>query len=252
VSVHDNTASGDNVWGGIFVWNGTSVMTDVSVVNNTYTGNTVSGMGLMAESNGVIDATRVSILENSVVGTHGGGALVVSNYGELTARNVIVAGQDSPFPPFITNGTGATLTVDNATVAGNASGQGGVGYFAGTSTTTALFNNLIAANNTSDEGALWYGKDDASYARSTWYLFDNNVSTDGQLKAGSFASGPWYGGTGVEDLPGFVDISGDDATTWDLSLQADSAARNHGDPDILNADGSVSDIGAFGGPDAWQ
>ena len=252
VTVRDNTVTGDNVWGGIFVWNGASVMTDVDLLNNTYTGNTVSGLGLMAQSNGVIDATRVRVLENRVVGTHGGGAFVASSYGELTVRNAIVAGQEAPFPPLVTNGGSAVLNVDNATVVGNASSLGGVGYFAGASTSVALLNNVIAANNSADEGSLWYGKDDGSYTRSTYYLFDNNVSGDDQVKAGTFAGGPWYGSGGVEGAPGFVDVGGDDATAWDLRLASDSPARNAGDPELLNLDGSVSDQGAFGGPDAWQ
>lgn len=51
--------------------------------------------------------------------------------------------------------------------------------------------------------------------------------------------------------PGHTDTSGAQAAGWDLSLRTDSLLRDAGAPDILDADGSASDIGAHGGPGGW-
>ncbi|MEN0062475.1 MAG: hypothetical protein AAGA48_10015 [Myxococcota bacterium] len=48
--------------------------------------------------------------------------------------------------------------------------------------------------------------------------------------------------------PRYVDIQGNDPNKWDLRLQADSPLRDAGAEDVLDADGTRSDIGAYGGP----
>ena len=52
----------------------------------------------------------------------------------------------------------------------------------------------------------------------------------------------------LEISPGYTDISSADPTEWDLTLSPDSLLRTAGDPDVQNADGSRSDVGAYGGP----
>ena len=49
-----------------------------------------------------------------------------------------------------------------------------------------------------------------------------------------------------------VDPMYTDATS-DWTLQASSTVIDAGDPNVVDADGSVSDIGAYGGPygDSW-
>ena len=51
--------------------------------------------------------------------------------------------------------------------------------------------------------------------------------------------------------PGFVDASPAAAVDRDLQLGSGSPAIDAGDPAILDADGSRSDLGAYGGPEAW-
>jgi len=50
--------------------------------------------------------------------------------------------------------------------------------------------------------------------------------------------------------PEFVDTTGADPGTWDLHLGTTSPLVDAGDPELLDPDGSVSDMGAFGGPGA--
>jgi len=52
----------------------------------------------------------------------------------------------------------------------------------------------------------------------------------------------------IEVTPGYTSVSGADSTTWDFALTAGSGLTNTGDVGIQDADGSRSDIGAYGGP----
>ena len=73
--------------------------------------------------------------------------------------------------------------------------------------------------------------------------FQNGSDVEGGLDA---LPGP-HGVSGLDPLfAGYSDGNCDS----DLHLQLDSPARDSGDPEILDPDGSVSDIGAFGGPEA--
>ena len=56
------------------------------------------------------------------------------------------------------------------------------------------------------------------------------------------------GGHNIEANPMFVNADTSDVLLFDSHLQANSPAIDAGDPDILDIDGSISDIGAFGGP----
>jgi hypothetical protein len=69
------------------------------------------------------------------------------------------------------------------------------------------------------------------------------------------AGGYFYVGDGIDGHvvadPGFVSWSADgDCSNDDLRLASGSALRDAGDPKILDPDGSRSDIGAYGGPEA--
>lgn len=50
--------------------------------------------------------------------------------------------------------------------------------------------------------------------------------------------------------PEFLDTTASDPVDWDLHLALTSPLVDAGDPTLLDPDGSPSDIGAFGGPDA--
>jgi len=63
------------------------------------------------------------------------------------------------------------------------------------------------------------------------YCMDLPVGTDGNVSVD----------------PEFLDISGEDPASWDLHLAASSPLIDAGDPADLDPDGSISDIGPFGG-----
>jgi hypothetical protein len=60
----------------------------------------------------------------------------------------------------------------------------------------------------------------------------------------------WVGILDADPL--YTDTSGSDPADWDLTLSTGSPCVDAGDPAILDADGSASDVGGFGGPDgSW-
>jgi hypothetical protein len=103
-------------------------------------------------------------------------------------------------------------------------------------TSPTITNNIIAFN----AGTGMYSEDgiDATY---TYNLVYGNVTNyDGLVGSGA--------GNRVAD-PRFVAASDDgDWTNDDFALQAGSPAIDAGDPGVSDADGSRSDLGAFGGP----
>ena len=52
----------------------------------------------------------------------------------------------------------------------------------------------------------------------------------------------------VDSEPSYADCCGGDPQEWDLHLASGSALIDAGDPSIEDADGSTSDMGAYGGP----
>ena len=63
-----------------------------------------------------------------------------------------------------------------------------------------------------------------------------------------YLSGTWTPAiTTYEVDPSYTDLSGD-VWDWDLQLSGGSLL-DAGDPNILDADGSRSDMGAYGGPE---
>ncbi|MCP4804015.1 MAG: hypothetical protein GY913_19350 [Proteobacteria bacterium] len=88
-------------------------------------------------------------------------------------------------------------------------------------------NYSVVSDNESNQGVTF-----SNYGDTSW-----NPGTDG---TGNLA-----------DSAGYSSATGSDPTAWDLTLGAGSPLVDAGSPDILDADGSASDIGAYGGPNSW-
>ena len=54
----------------------------------------------------------------------------------------------------------------------------------------------------------------------------------------------------LEVSPDYADTTATDPADWDLSLSTGSGLIDAGDPSILDTDGSTSDVGSHGGPNA--
>lgn len=133
------------------------------------------------------------------------------------------------------------VSVENCTFAGNDAAENGGHIYAGSP--VRLVNDLFT--QAVDGGGVW----GASATGSD--RFYNLVWDDaGGGWAGAFSDPTGTSGNLAED-PLLVAYSADgDETDDDLSLASGSPALDVGSPTIFDVDGTRSDIGAFGGPDA--
>ena len=109
----------------------------------------------------------------------------------------------------------------------------------GNETVTTVVNNIIFGEFT--DGILVPGNlGDGSQIDFNLFWGTDYMINDPSLVA--------VGDTNIEQDPLFVDL-----LNWDLKLSSESPAMDSGFPDITDPDGSNSDIGAYGGPqaDGW-
>jgi hypothetical protein len=136
-------------------------------------------------------------------------------YAGVLLENSVVAGNSA-------TGTGGidvtgTLTMTNSVVVNNQGSSNGGGINGYYDHICVLSNNDVYGNSPDD-----------------YHLVDDPTGTDGNISVD----------------PMFLDISSPDALDWDLHLDFNSTLIDAGDPTVLDPDGSPSDIGAFGGPNA--
>lgn len=214
----DNLA-GDG--GGIWI-----AYSDAMIVNNVISGNEAvdndpvaggQGGGVNVQIGGPTETLIVAnLIADNLAGMFGGGIVTYEDnaaYGEATIENNTIA-------------YNVVLDTDN-----------GAGLCQWGRTTPVVRNNLIIANHGS--GVFSADNIDATYTyNDAW----GNVTNLAGLA-----------GDGVGNLevdPRFVDATDNaDWTDDDFHLAGGSPAVNAGDPDILNGDGTRSDLGGFGGPD---
>jgi hypothetical protein len=256
----DNAAEGDAQCTGalVAVDGGHLVMDRIEVRNNTVACYDVWGLFFFR---GAASAalSHVRLTGNTIeaeLDVHGG--FTVYSGAELTMDNLVIAGNtisargvSAPTVKAIALASeGGVVTVTNAAIHGNVVdvGAGTVqsGVIHDTSGSIALSNVSISSNTVSaativatvNQGANSYG-----------YC---NIHDQAEPAFESMADPRGSGGT-IDVDPGFVDESATDPARWDLTLEDGSAMRDQGSPDLVDTDGSRSDIGAYGGPEgeAW-
>ena len=217
VEVRDNRTiaeTGVGQGGGLFLGSGVHHLQDVVVSGNSVVSpDDGGGGGIYAEGEVYLQDVRVE--ENSTSGWYAAGAGIRVD-GTLVGRNVLVAGN----------------TLESGTGAGIAAVRGHVGL-----------ENATIADNVGGDGLSLLG---ASATLVNVDISNNDASTDdpGVLSLRHVNLWPDSSASLPNDLsvdPGYVD---------DYVLGVDSALRDAGDPAILDADGSRSDVGYRGGPDA--
>ncbi len=254
--VEYNTAGDDygGVWGRFLegsTW-------DVGSVSHNTAGDDVGGLqasgsyeitGLTIDDNysrdisalhaeGAMSLTRIYASAN-ISSNSGSPAVVLSGTGWV--QNILVAGNEA-------NGLGLWpasmadyMEISNATVVGNRGS--GVVIKQDWLEQVNLFNSISAYNED-------YGIDAtaSSYPPVLSYndVYDNSVDGD----FGGLDDPTGMDGNIAED-PLFLSYSwAMEAETWDLHLAPDSPLFDAGDPSMNDPDGSVSDMGAFGGAEA--
>lgn len=121
-----------------------------------------------------------------------------------------------------------------------------------------MVNALFAHNAGAPAMASW-DLNSGFYSSWTWSSWYDNAHGDVE---GELVEQDWFGEGGLTEPPGFVLWTDNNDPDDDmLVLAPGSAMIDAGDPDVLDPDGSRSDIGAFGGEllsvqdsdgDGWQ
>jgi hypothetical protein len=167
------------------------------------------------------------------------GAGIAAYYGTSTIENSVISGNTG----YMGNGAfiqGDKALFNNVSLVGN---KGTVG-----SSVTA-YNANVGLVNVILSGGVASSTTGGAYANpGSTITFDhcdfwNN--TNGHV--GGVANPIGTNGN-IAVNPGFVDASSLQSIDWDLHLDPASPLRNAGTPALQNDDGSVSDIGAYGGP----
>ena len=236
VEIRDNTALDG---GGIYVHYASELnLSNVTLVDNEATGD---GGGLFSDT-GTLLLSNVAIRGNTA-GDCGAGAMFYS-LGEAALENVIVSGNEAGS---CAGGlwVDGTTSLTNVTITGNTSVASASALYL-VSPTWFLATNVTVSDNVGvGYGAIYATYDsfdeDAFQHCAVWnntpidfYGLPDPVGVNGNLEAD----------------PAHLDTAGTDPDLWDLHLGATADLIDAGDPSILDPDGTVSDIGAYGGPGA--
>ena len=253
------------VYGGLSIDGG--ALSHFTYWNNTAratgTGEGRSGsMAGMALSAGDIDAAYLDIRHNTGHGDDYSAAMVAVYAAGLdrTLRNFIIAGNTLSGYSLLgmalyAGAESATMTVQHGDIVGNTF-TGAVPYGEGVVTAGGEDSAArVAFDHVQIVGNTLVGDDDL-LALYTWEAPGDVLDVSYCNLFGADVESSWGAMSGADGNisadPLYTDVSGADATTWDLSLGAGSPAIDAGDPATLDTDGSTADLGAYGGSyGAW-
>ena len=202
-----NSTETDIPSGGIVIGVSNSIIKNCKIINNTSN----DGGGVFAEGGSFIDC----IVMNNSSNFEGGGIKMLSR----------------GFSDF------SSVSVEGCLIAKNTcgSGSGLFGQFE--------INKSTIVNNFGSTGLAPSGADAGPSFISNSIFYGNEVEglgSDGAIVSYSLIEGG-YNGTGNLDIePGFIDSENDN-----YGLIASSMLINAGNPNILDEDGTITDIGAF-------
>jgi hypothetical protein len=210
-----------SVGGGIFASGGSLTLTDVDL-----RGNSAYQVGAMYVANADVVMTRVRLLGNSA--EYYAGTYLVSS--TLDAQNLIVNANKASgqYEGILLYEVAATL--DHATIV-----DVDYGIVAAGSRALTLRNSIVAGEvvGVASEREPTAAYNDVWGAATDWSGIDDPTGSDGNIS---------------ED-PAFVTWKRDSSWSNDnLALDEGSPCVDAGDPEELDTDGTVSDVGAYGGP----
>ena len=254
-------------FGGAGIWIGgeSDVLIDgVSIQDNSLTDTTAWGGGLHL-TDGTLTMLNTSLTGNSISsGQQLTGSAMSTSGGTLDAENVIIAGNTASVDGAVTDYGGAVMlyggaavNLTNVSIANNTSDSstcyncGGVVVY---SSVVADFVNvdISGAGTTSTSGDV--------YSDGITCLFADTSNTVAASYTNLFGNASGDGSSDCSDTsgltsmlavsPDYTDTTATDPADWDMSLGTGSALIDAGDPSILDTDGSTSDVGSHGGPNA--
>ncbi|GDX78770.1 hypothetical protein LBMAG42_05810 [Deltaproteobacteria bacterium] len=196
-----------------------------------------SGGGLYVGASSTVEVVHGWFDDNSA--SDGGG--IATDTSDLNVSNTVIACNSATVDGGGSfSDTSGSVNFTNILFAMNTSGTAttnGSQTYSGSSVTLMLWNMVAQANTTSP---MFYNLGTASIGYADSYNAGGGGTTSGTWSAMSVTS------SGSQ----YTNISCDG--NWqndDASLVAGAASINAGDPSILDADGSRSDLGAYGGPE---
>ncbi len=235
--LHDNDATVDG--GGLASQGGSPTLVDIRAYGNT-TGEWGQGGGLYLEG-GEPEVVRGTFTDN----TASSGAGIYLYDTSATLRNTLVAGNEAGYGGGISIRFATTPTLINVTSHSNTA-AGGAGIFVETSSVLAV--NTVLTGNRAPVGAGILVRDESS---SVLLVYCNVWGNYGEDYGGDVLYDQTGENGNLSVDPRYQAFSLDgDWTNDDLHLRPDSPLRNGGDPSLQNPDGTVSDQGNYGGPDA--
>jgi predicted outer membrane repeat protein len=237
----DNTASVSG--GGAFLGNQDELALDGLAVNR----NTVSrdfGGGLYLGGNGDYSVSHTQLCGNTA--DEGGGVYATNNTGAATWTNNIVQENEATYAAGVGFVNEPALSFTNNTLLGNDAAKDGGNLYLYVVGGTVV-NNIVAWSVDGDGIVV----DDTNSATDTTFTYNDfygNLADDasGYLTAADLAG---FAGNVFVDPDLYAYSSDGDCDNDVLLPNGTSPMIDAGDPAILDGDGSVSDIGAYGGPD---
>ncbi len=241
VSLTDNIAGVSG--GGAYLAN----QDELELDGLTVTGNTASrdfGGGLYMGGNADYSVRHSQFCGNTA--DEGGGVYATNTTGSASWTNNVVQENTATYAAGIGFVTEPALEFTNNTLLGNEASKDGGNLYLYVVTGT-MTNNIVAWSADGDGIVV----DDTSSATATTFTYNNFYGNLTDNASGYLTDADLAGFTGNLFVdPDLYAYSADGDCTNDVLLpNGASPMINAGDPSILDGDGSVSDIGAYGGPD---
>jgi hypothetical protein len=232
-------------------------MSSPEITNVTITANVANfGGGINnVESNPII--TKVLITAN--VASVGAGICNADSSPIIT--NVTITANEADYGGGIRNHN-SNPVITNVIITANEAGSGGGIY---NNMSSPEITNLTISGNTADHGDGIYNNtldyETGVYASIPNILnsivldeIKNSINSAVNMEYSLYGS--VVAGSGILENIGNIEHTGDinnvfvDSESNNYRIWKNSTAHNTGDPEILDPDGSISDIGAYGGPGA--
>lgn len=212
--------------GGLALHGGRLLATDV-----TFTNLAALDGGAVFASSAVVDATRVALCGNAA---ERGGALALAD-ASLTLRNGRSIGNHAALGASVLAAGAGAVDVSQTTFVDDDGGS----VLDASGPSVLLRGSILSSGSPSIRLAS------GSTARG-----DHDLWWRGSIAVGEVVGLELPSPTDVTADPRFADYGGAADCDAGLWLLPDSPALDAGDPEARDADGSATDIGAYGGPDA--
>ena len=274
----ENTSTNSQSAAGGAVYVSTSSSYDVEIQTSVFEENTssISGGGVYVAGADEVSVSLTKFISNAATGAGGsysryGGGLMVDGISSLTVSNALFGGNSVTHTVSGYEGIGGAIYMQNvlnaqiynAIIDQNTSTHKGGALVSDTTTALLLQNNHFLSNEGVDGGGLYlantsntiknnifayhtgaaiYTADATSSVSPTyndWYQNSSNAGGNASFSTSSSGN--------ITSNPLLAGYSADGVFSDDYSLSSSSTLIDAGDPSILDIDGSVSDIGAFGG-----